>query len=145
MATVYSLTNPINGNVYYVGFTTKRIEERLLGHLAKPNTETTRMLVNIGLSPIINIIESGEIVSKETELYWIKKLNEEAVLLENKDGLINYQKRTGNISDNLLNSIELTSEEKMRSSLEMIIKELPLSSSIPIVQRIKKLAEWALS
>ena len=147
MPTIYTLKNPINNCIYYVGYTTKRIEERLVGHLRAPKCETTKMLVNIGVSPIIEIVESGESVTTQTELYWIKKLNSEGIQLENKDGLINYQSREliGNIPKGLLNNIDLTIEEKQRQALELILSELPLSSSTPIVLRIKTIIEWALS
>lgn len=93
MPIIYRLINPTTNKTYYVGFTTKTIKERLLGHIIKPQSKSTIDLITAGLNPIIECIEEGEQVSKETEMYWIKRLSFEGHFLENRDGLIVYQNK----------------------------------------------------
>jgi len=141
MPTVYKLINPVNETIYYVGYTTKAINIRLLGHMThSKKLPTTELLLNSGLTPIIEIIEEGKNVTMETENYWIKKLKSEGYTLEN----------TANGRKPLLleprnPQAKYIGDDKLKIALQQILDELPLSSSIPIVQRIKKIAEKALA
>ena len=147
MPTIYKLINPLTDKTYYVGFTTKTITERLVYHLINPISKSTIDLIAAGLKPIIEVIEEGDNVTTETEKYWIKRLDFEGHFLENRDGLIVYQNRDYifTIPDNLLNSIDMTDNERLALSIKIVLDELPLSSNIPIVIRIKTILEWALS
>jgi len=147
MPTVYSLKNPINNEIYYVGYTEKTISERLIGHLASLVHETTKSLAEQGLSPIIEIIEEGVNVNKVTELYWIQKYSADGHKLENRDGLINYQSRNnaGFSDEELLKLYDLEPAEQYLFALNKIKAELPLSSNIPIVLRIKNIIETVVS
>ena len=147
MPIVYSLRNPLNNKIYYVGFTVKSATERLFGHLSKQLQPTTRQLVEQGLQPIIEVIEDGADVDKITEMYHIKRLLSEGYKLENRDGVVNYQNRETllNIPKALRDSLQLTENERLKIALKEVMNELPLSSSTPIVIRIKTIIEWALS
>lgn len=147
MPTVYKLINPLTKKTYYVGFTIKSLTERLMGHMMSPQSKTTKDLIDIGVTPIIELIEEGENVTKETEMYWIKKLSFEGHYLENRDGLIVYQNRDYifEIPEQLLNSIEMSENDRLKSAISIVLDELPLSSNVPIIIRIKTILEWAIN
>lgn len=147
MNTVYSLSNPLNNNVYYVGFTTKGVIERLRWHLAVNPLPTTKFLLGKGYTPVIDILEQGDNVTIDNEKKWIQKLHNQGVVLENKDGLINYQDR-GNLEftdDEIRYLSSLSVEERYKTVIKRVLHELPLDSSIPIVIRIKNFCETSLS
>lgn len=146
MPIVYKLINPVNHRPYYVGFTTRSKEERLLGHCNLPVHRSTIELLKIDLLPVIEVIAEGEHVTKETEMFWIKEL---AIIhpLENVDGLINYQERKNffDLPLEVQSGIKLSKEDRHRIAIELLLKEMPLSSSVPIMIRIKNLLDWAVS
>lgn len=147
MPIVYKLISPLTQKTYYVGFTEKSLTERLIGHMVLPKSKTTKDLIDIGLVPIIELIEEGENVTKETEMYWIKKLSFEGHYLENRDGLIVYQNKDYifQIPEQLLNFIEMGETDRPKSAISIVLDELPLASSVPIIIRIKTILEWAIS
>lgn len=146
MPTVYLLRNPENNNIYYVGYTIQAPSKRLLAHISSGTQITTQYLVSNNLAPIIEIIEEGEDVTKETETYYIKHYYSKGHKLENIDQVFNYQAKAAQIETPLsMKDKTLTRLELMRTALHEILKELPLSSSIPIVKRIKNICETALS
>lgn len=147
MPTVYSLKSPTNNEIYYVGYTEKTISERLIGHLASLVHETTKNLASEGLSPVIEIIEEGVNVNKITELYWIQKYHSDGHKLENRDGLVNYQSRNnaGFLDEELLKLYDLEPVERYLFALNKIKSELPLSSNIPIILRIKNIIETTIA
>lgn len=147
MPVVYSLTNPLTNKPYYVGFTKLTPTKRLLGHIIQTLHPTTKMLVDNSLVPIINILEEGESVTQATETYYINKYINDGFELENKsrpslDQPLNFDSLTI-----LLSNIKTQTGEVgvLKTALEMIRKELPLSSCIPIMQRIKNIVENAIS
>lgn len=144
MPTIYKLINPINHAPYYVGYTSKSVEERLLGHCNIPIHMSTIALLSIDLLPVIEVIEDGDHVTKVTEMYWIKKLSQQHVL-ENVDGLVNYQERKifFDLPPEVQNEIQLRVEDRHRIAIELLLKEMPLSSSVPIMMRIKNILDWA--
>jgi len=146
MPTVYKLISPITKQPYYVGFTIQDINVRLIGHLYQP-TNTTKKLMSIGLIPDIQAIESGEDITKQNEKEWIRKLSLEGYVLDNIDGLKNYQNRDAifTLPNDLLNTIPLSIEDKYKTAISIALKELPETSSVPIVLRLKFILEWALS
>ncbi len=146
MPIVYKLIHPIEKRIYYVGYTEKSLNERLLGHIATSTHKTTLELVSQGLSPEIQSIEEGEHVTKDTEMYWIKRLAQEKVYLENRDGIINYQDKgyIFKIPEKLLNSIEMPIEDRYKCAIGIVLDELPMNPTVPIIQRIKVILEWAL-
>lgn len=144
MPIVYKLINPVNHLPYYVGYTAKSTSERLLGHCNIPVHRSTIELLNIDLLPVIEVIDEGEHVTKATEMYWIKKLSQSHAL-ENIDGLVNYQERKNffDLPKEIQNEINLSIEDRYRIAIELLLKEIPLSSSVPIMIRIKNLLDWA--
>jgi hypothetical protein len=140
MPTVYKLINPLTEQIYYVGYTTKHITVRLMGHLAiNKQLPTTQLLQKKNILPIIQVIEEGDGVTMQTENYWIKKLKDEGHKLENtgpgpQPAIFEIRREPKYNGDN-----------KLKMALQSILDELPLGSSIPIVQRIKNIAENALS
>jgi len=147
MPIVYKLINPNNNVVYYVGYTTQTLEQRLIGHLVHQNQKTTKDLVSNGLKPKIECIEEGETVTKETEMYWIQRFKNEGIYLENRDGVINYQNRDWitEMPVELLNTIEMPDSERYKAAIELVLSEMPLSVSVPILIRIKTILEWAVN
>jgi len=146
MPIVYKLIDPRDNRTYYVGYTEKDLQSRLLGHMMVSIHKTTIELISNNLCPKIEIIEDGDLVTKETEMYWIKRLASEGVYLENRVGVVNYQNRDGifEIPEVLLNSLSISSEQKYKSAIEVVLDELPISSSVPIVIRIRTILEWAI-
>ena len=146
MPIVYKLIDPRDNRIYYVGYTEKTIEDRLIGHLSISKHKTTIDLVANNLCPLIEVIEEGSHVTKDCEMYWIKRLSAEGSYLENIDGLVNYQNKDGifDIPESLLNSLAITTEQRYLVAIETVLNELPLSSSVPIIIRIKTILEWAL-
>lgn len=60
MYKIYSLTNPLNGKVFYVGITYRSIEARLKEHLRSPNKRISKIverLKNKELQPLIECLE----------------------------------------------------------------------------------------
>ena len=145
MAIVYLLKNPVNDVVYYVGYTEKTLTERFVSHLHSKIQPTTKLLIASGRMPTAEIIEENPEVTRQTESYWIKRLLSEGCPLENI--LIPADKKAtiANIPIELLNTLNLSDEERLRFAMDFILKELPLSPTIPIVQRIKTICEWSLS
>ncbi len=146
MPTVYKLINPIDKIPYYVGFTVQDINVRLIGHLYQP-TATTKKLMDIEIIPIIEIIETGDNITKANEKDWIKKLSLEGYNLDNIDGLKNYQNRDSlfTLPADLLNSIELSNEDKYKAAIKIALDELPETTSVPLVLRLKFILEWAIN
>jgi hypothetical protein len=60
--TIYTLTDPRNGQIHYVGKTTKPVLERLAGHLASPSNPAMRVWFNAlalqAMTPHINAIST---------------------------------------------------------------------------------------
>lgn len=83
---VYSLTDPRNSSVFYVGITTAGLKTRLGQHLGKGNGTGSgtrvRELLRLGRKPIITSLE----VTTDTarEMHWIKHFLSLGVKLENK-------------------------------------------------------------
>lgn len=147
MPIVYKLIHPITMDVYYVGYTEKPLQERLLGHITTKKSKTTKDLVDNGLLPIIKEIESGDGVTKETETYWIQRLTNQGVYLENRDKVVNYQNRDYlfEIPSQLADNLNLSNEERYLAAINLVLDEMPLSVSVPILIRIKTILEWAIS
>jgi hypothetical protein len=117
-----------------------------MGHMIQPQSKSTIDILEAGLKPIIEIIDEGLHITKETELYWIKRLAFEGHFLENRDGLVVYQNKDYifKIPDNLLNTIEMGESERLKCAISIVLDELPESSSVPIVIRIRTILEWAI-
>lgn len=144
MAIVYKLINPINDVVYYVGFTKLNLLTRLGGHIREGKHPTTKMLIEREMMPSIEILEEGENVTTQTEKYWIKKLSDEGHPLENSVGYRDGGKKYDRFQA-IKNKSKSEDETRLRIALQQILDELPISPSIPIVRRIKSIAQSALS
>lgn len=146
MPIIYQLKNPETDCIYYVGYTEKSIQERLIRHLSQQSQKTTQDLVAKGLCPIIEAIETGDNVTKETEIYWIQRIANQGIYLENRDGLINYQNRDYiyTFPAELLNTMGLSDTERYKAAIDLVLSEMPRSISVPIMIRIKAILEWAV-
>ena len=144
MATVYKLISPIDNSIYYVGYTEKPLSVRLVQHLSKPIHPTTIALISVDKIPIIDIIVSGDNISKIDETFYIKKLFSEGHKLENIDQIINYQERKSlfDLPDTVKNGIIANEEDKYKCAIDLISSEMPLNSSIPIIIRIQNILDW---
>ena len=144
MPIVYKLVNPLTKEPYYVGYTVRPLIERFMQHLASPKQKTTIELLNVDILPVIEIIVEGETVDKSTELYWIQKVAK-YYKLENTDGLVNYQNRKHlfELSENVINGIEMSEEDRRKIALELLIAEMPRHPSVPIMIRIANILKWA--
>ncbi len=89
--TIYTLSHPITKSVFYVGVTQRELSDRLLYHIRSAKSEPgsfrknnfIRELLNIGLTPIIEPIET--VVTKsyiqyletfKIEAFWINQLKQ---------------------------------------------------------------------
>lgn len=77
---IYSLTNPINGKIFYVGKTDKSLAERLTGHVHSKGTIKMRPVLerirSKGLKPVITELEvcHPNAHTYRRESFWIVKL-----------------------------------------------------------------------
>jgi hypothetical protein len=82
---IYVLKNPLKDNcVFYVGQTTKELEERLNGHIAETGANRAKInyikqIIEGGSKPIIESVEviratcyADKLMLNEREIYWIK-------------------------------------------------------------------------
>lgn len=81
---IYTLTNPITEEIFYVGQTSQNLETRLSGHCLesesnKPKVEYIQNLIKQGYKPKIDVIETiqgtcyiDKVLLNERERYWIK-------------------------------------------------------------------------
>ena len=147
MPLIYSLSCPIRKRVFYVGFSTVSAESRLMQHLSAKRLKTIVDLVANNLLPTLGILEQGEHVSTDTEKEWINKMFIQGEPLENIDGLLSHAERSyiNGIPIALLNTINLSSEDRSIAALRFILNELPIDPNIPISLRIKNIAEWGLN
>jgi len=143
MPIIYSLIDPTKNEIYYIGYTERTIDERLKDHLRTPITNRTKILLGVKINPIIKTVEEGIHVNKQTELFWIKKLHSEGVILENQSGIVDLEYLKRETKSDF--SKHLPENERLRIALIEILNELPHESSVPIVVRIKHIAENALS
>ncbi len=142
MPTIYKLINPINREIYYVGYTERSAKARLEDHINGPGHETSKVLKKAKIKPIVEILETGEHVTIDTELLWIKKLYQEGHKLENSSGIITAEYLKRKTKASLAN--KLPEPQRLRIALQEILDELPFSATIPIVIRVRHIAETAL-
>lgn len=147
MAIVYQLIHPKTRSIYYVGYTERPILERLANHIVAQTQKTTRDLIEAGLMPIIEVIEEGINVTRDTETYWIQRYSAQGYYLENKDKVIKYQNRDYlyTLPTKLLNSIEFTECERYKAAIDLVLDEMPRYVSVPILMRIEALLNWAIN
>lgn len=76
---VYTLLDPTNNQIRYVGVTWLLIENRLATHLScKLNKEKHKWILGLkkqGLMPIIEIVEYIDYYYYNSEQYWISQFN----------------------------------------------------------------------
>lgn len=97
---IYTLANPDNGNIFYVGKSVN-LENRLQSHMDIRNTdesfksEIIRFLLSNGKKPIIEEIDSFECIYREDEdfvgqmeVYWMHQLKSWGIEIININGLI---------------------------------------------------------
>lgn len=147
MPKIYKLINPENDVTYYVGYTDKPLQQRLIGHLYSKKQKTTNDLIIKGLLPKIELIEEGEGVTKDTETYWIERFTNEGVYLENRDKVIRYQNRDYlyELPSQLIDTMQISELERYKTAIDLVLGEMPLSVSVPILIRIKAILEWAIN
>lgn len=73
---IYSLTDPRDGRIRYIGVTSGSLANRLKGHLQRARqgenshrARWMRVLLGLGLKPIIALVEETE--DRSREIYWI--------------------------------------------------------------------------
>lgn len=82
MATIYSLSHPINGNIFYVGSTKNKLKVRAC---KRYKCKTAQEIYSLGLIPIAEQIECcSQDVRRETEIFWIQQMKAWGFNLENK-------------------------------------------------------------
>jgi hypothetical protein len=107
---VYTLTNPVGNEIFYVGSTNVQLNERLNIHVwnarNKQQGSVGRYMGKLTLKPIIEEIESFDSISLEdlrtAELFWVRQLKALGFPLLNDCRPIN---------DNVSRISELTAEE----------------------------------
>lgn len=97
-SSIYALIDPRDDKVRYVGYTSKKIEDRLRAHISEAtsvysfSTKTDKSLwikelLNLDLKPIVKLLEYVSFKDrKEKERYWIKYYGGQTVLLNKTDG-----------------------------------------------------------
>ena len=85
---IYSLADPRNGEVRYIGKTVTTESNRLRGHMKdKENTPKTgwiKSLKKLGLKPVIEAVEeTTELDWKECEKFWIENFRQMGCRLTN--------------------------------------------------------------
>lgn len=82
---IYTLTNPLTGQLFYVGATVSDLNKRLSQHRWHTNNETCNLLRSLKVSPIIELLdECDESEIGECEQFWITQLSYWGFALENK-------------------------------------------------------------
>ncbi len=96
---IYSLINPINNSVFYVGCTGKTLKERLAFHLSAARSEPgsykkrayINSIINSGYIPVIKILQEVESTTFneflkviDTERYWIRYFKDKTQLVNTK-------------------------------------------------------------
>jgi hypothetical protein len=79
---IYTLTNPVNNVLFYVGSTRVALNERLNVHISvarnNPKYSTAKYISKLTARPIIEEIESYEVIDNESllraELFWFNQL-----------------------------------------------------------------------
>lgn len=90
-SSIYTLTNPENGQVFYVGCTSKPIEKRLQ---AGYPCDTFLLLKSKSIKPFIEVIDTCHPhEAKHLELYWIWQMKCWGFTLENKAFYPSYSNR----------------------------------------------------
>lgn len=80
--TIYTLTNPQNSLIYYVGATTNTLMGRLS---SKHSCPTSKMLQKIGVKPVIEMVDECDGNNRRlTESYWIQQFKAWGFRIENK-------------------------------------------------------------
>lgn len=99
--TIYTLTNPANNRVFYVGKTSMSLGERLSCHVTCKNTSfhlshfIKGILKQTGRRPIIDELDRVEAShGKKYEEYWIQQFKAWGFELENKRHFINPNSRS---------------------------------------------------
>lgn len=87
---IYSLTNPVDLKVFYVGCT-KDIKSRFKTHLQNKKSPIITQLLQDGLLPIIQILEECNIeYSRINEDKWVQYFLHQNIKLENRTLISNY-------------------------------------------------------
>lgn len=76
---IYSLTNPLDGQVFYIGATQKTLHQRLQGHMGdrygnKRKRALTEKLKSLGVKPIIELLESVHLDESSFYEQWYSDL-----------------------------------------------------------------------
>jgi len=144
MPIIYKLINPLNKKPYYVGYTEEILKKRYIGHLTQSAHPTTIYLLSIDILPLIETIVSGPDVTKETEIFWIKELAK-TFELENRDGLVKYQmkKTFFDVPKEVMDQVDISEADRYKIAIDLLVKEMPRDTSIPIMIRITNILKWA--
>lgn len=94
---IYTLTNPVNDEVFYVGSTTQSLTERLNVHIwnspSSPHGNIGRYLSKSKIRPIIEEVECFENISnvdlRKEEMFWIRQFKAWGCPLINNNKSIN--------------------------------------------------------
>lgn len=89
MIYLYTLTDPRNGNIFYVG-STINIKRRGYVHITKPHTLTGKDLKKCQLNPIIEWIDEVNENHLLIEAYWVHQLTVWGFKLENYHYTLKY-------------------------------------------------------
>ena len=73
---IYTLTNPVDGLIFYVGATTRPLNRRLSQHISDCKNVIFHRLKKAGIRPIIEELErcEGYLAPMYTERYWIQQM-----------------------------------------------------------------------
>lgn len=87
ITTIYTLTNPVDGLVFYVGATTRPLKHRLSQHISGAKNAIIHRLNKAKIKPIIEELEvcEGYLAPMHAERYWIHQMKAWGFKLVNKN------------------------------------------------------------
>lgn len=89
MATIYSISNPIDNNVIYIGKTYQNLNDRLNRHLQNKKSPICDWKLKNNITPIIEEIEiCDQLDSIRLEEFWIRQFKSWGFILLNKNGFL---------------------------------------------------------
>ena len=94
MIKIYKLIDPLNNNIRYIGWTSKKLSKRLSDHISEARrgfrnhkSNWIRSLMNLNVYPKIETIEECEYDDRqERETYWISYYGRENLVNGTDDG-----------------------------------------------------------
>lgn len=148
---IYSLINPIDNSVFYIGKTVGSLEQRLSSHIQdkegnKKKREIILSIIKEGLNPIISNIESHvcstddqEDAALAREAYWIR------YYVDNGSKLCNYSVNTNNFKTRLLSDYIKESTKTKPSGVRFDTEQIEFLKKREKLNTYQKVVDFLLN